>query len=117
VVDRRGEQRGRRYQALVVAGLPGQVAEQVPETAVGEPDPPVLAVDAEQHLRDGQGQQLRVAESGPSPPSAASRHNVIVDLHIKCGQEGVQVVRHSRSWPPSSHFPVDRHAVSKESII
>jgi hypothetical protein len=33
------------------------------------------------------------------------------------GQEGVQVVRHSRSRTPSSHVLTDRHAPFKESII
>jgi hypothetical protein len=77
----------------------------------------VLGVDPEQHLRGGQGQQLGVAESGPSSPAPAGRDYMIVDLHIQCGQEGVQVVRHSRSWPPSSHALADRHALFKESII
>jgi hypothetical protein len=117
VGDRGGQQRGRRHQALVVAGLLRQVAEQVPKPAVGEPDEAVLAVDAKQHLRHGQGHQRGVGELGPSSPTPAGRHDVIVDLHIECGQEGVQVVRHSRSLPPSSHVLADRHAVSKESII
>jgi hypothetical protein len=43
--------------------------------------------------------------------------HMIVDLHIQCRQEGVQVVRYSRSWMPSSHVKVDRHAMFKESII
>jgi hypothetical protein len=42
---------------------------------------------------------------------------MIVDLHMECGQEGVQVVRHNRSWTPSSHVLTDRHALFKEAII
>jgi len=101
----------------VVAGLVGQVPEQVTEAAVGEPDPAVFGVDPEQHLRRGQGQQLGIAESGSSSAASAGQHHMIVDLHIQCAQEGVQVVRHSRSWPPSAHARVDRHTMSKESII
>jgi hypothetical protein len=38
---------------------------------------------------------------------------MIVDLHVQCGQKGVQVVRHSRSWTP---FP-RLSAAFKESLI
>jgi hypothetical protein len=89
----------------------------MPQPAVGEPYPPVLAVDAEQDLGHGQGQQLGVAESGTTPPTPACRNHMIVDLHIQCGQEGVEVVRHSRSLTPSSHAQGDRHALFTESII
>jgi hypothetical protein len=112
-----GQQRGRGLEPFVVAGLLGQVGEQVAQSAVGEPYPAVLAVYAEQDLGHGQGQQLGVAESGTTSPTPACRNHMIVDLHIQCGQEGVEVVRHSRSLTPSSHARGDRHARFTESII
>ena len=29
---------------------------------------------------------------------------MVVDLHVQCGQEGIQVWRHNRPWMPSSPF-------------
>ncbi|HEX7462011.1 MAG TPA: recombinase family protein, partial [Dermatophilaceae bacterium] len=57
---------------------------------------------------------------GPPPPLTRWSNVVVdllVDLHTQCGQEGVQVFRHSRSWTLSSRFGRQRHAVFKESII
>jgi hypothetical protein len=101
----------------VVAGLLGQIPEQVPQPEACEPDPTMLAIDTQQYLRDRQTHQLGVGQPWPVAPALAGRNHVIVDLHIECGQEGVQVVRHSRSWTPSCHVLADRHAAFKESII
>jgi hypothetical protein len=101
----------------VIAGLLGQVPEKVPQPELREPDPAVLAIDPEQYLRDRQTDQLGVAQPWPAAPAQAWWNHMIVDLHIECGQEGVQVVPHSRSWMPSTHVRADRHAVFKESII
>src|SRR5215211_5450928 len=49
-------------QALVVAGLAGQIREQVAQPVMGEPQPMALRTGAQQHLGDGQTDQLRVAE-------------------------------------------------------
>jgi hypothetical protein len=66
---------------------------------------------------DRQADQLGIGQPGPAAPALACRNHMIVDLHMECGQEGVQVVRHSRSWTPSCHVLADRHTVFKESII
>jgi hypothetical protein len=45
---------------------------------------------------------------------------VIVDLHVQCGQEGIQVWRHNRPWMPSSHFkikPARRAGLNQESLV
>jgi hypothetical protein len=89
----------------------------VPQPEAGEPDPAVLAVEPEQYLRDRQTDQLGVGQPWPAAPALACWNHMIVDLHIECGQEGVQVVPHSRSWTSSSHVLTDRHAAFKESII
>jgi hypothetical protein len=89
----------------------------MPQPELREPDPAPLAVDFQQHLRDRQTDQLGIGQSWPAAPALACRNHMIVDLHMECGQEGVQVVRHSRSWTPSCHVLADRHTVFKESII
>jgi hypothetical protein len=91
--------------------------EQVPEPAVGEADPAVFVVEPEQDLSDRDGEQFGVSQSGSASASFARGNDMIVELHIECGQEGVQVVRHSRSWTPSFCAPWHRHATFKESII
>ncbi len=117
MVDGLGQQRRGGLESFVVAGLLGQVAEQVTEPAVREADPAVLAVESEQHLSHGQADQLGVGQAGPATPAVAGRCHVIVDLDIQCGQEGVQVSCHRGSWTPSIHVTGVRHAVFKESII
>ena len=94
-----------------------QVAEQVPEPALGESDPPMLEVEPQQALvprPDTPARRRRVGDVGHGP---ASRDHMIVDLYMQSGQEGVQAVRHSRSWTPACHARVDRHGVFKESAI
>jgi hypothetical protein len=67
----------------------------------------MLRPRAQQHLRHRQahqfgiGQFLRLAR-----PAPAGWDHVIVDLHIQCGQEGIQVWSHNRSWMPSSLFKI-----------
>jgi hypothetical protein len=94
----------------VVPGLVGQVAEQVPEPTVGQAHPAVLTVEPEQHLCHGQAHQLGVGQHRAATPSAAGRRHMIVDLHIQCGQESLQVSRHRKSWTPSSHAISVQHA-------
>jgi hypothetical protein len=52
--------------------------------------------------------------SGWTPATTGGRDHMIVDLHIQCGQEGVQVVRHSRSWaPPRISAPRSREPLAR----
>jgi hypothetical protein len=53
---------GRAAQPLAVAGLVRQVREHGPQVADSETDPPVLAVKAQQRLRDRQADQLGLAQ-------------------------------------------------------
>jgi hypothetical protein len=32
---------------------------------------------------------------------------MVVEQHVQCRQEGIQVVGHTRSWMPSSHVPIN----------
>ena len=121
VIDRRGQQRRGGFQPLVVPRLMGQVGEQVPQPGVAHPQPVMLRPGAQQHLRHRQAHQLGVGQllrlAGPAP---ARWDHMIVDLHIQCGQEGVQVCCHERSWMPSSHVvinPTRRAGLNQESLI
>jgi hypothetical protein len=114
MADRRGQQRRRGLEPLVVAGLFRQVGEQVAQPAVAHPQPVMLAAGPQQHLRHRQADQLGIRQALELAPAAPGRQDhVIVDLHVQFDQEGVQVVRHSRSWAPSSRSDT----AFKESLI
>lgn len=56
--------------------------------------------------------------TGPGPLPGAD--HAISDQYVQGRQEGVQVVRHSRSWMPSAHFminPTRRVSPNWESLI
>jgi hypothetical protein len=121
VIDHRGQQRRGGLEPLVVAGLMRQVGEQVPEPGVAHPQPVMLAAGARQHLGHGQARQLGVGQPFRLPgPGPSGRDHMVVDLHVQCGQEGVQVCCHERSWMPSSHVqinPTRRNSPNQESLI
>jgi len=55
-----------------------------------------------------------------SMPSPARRDHVIIDLRAQRDQEDVKVIRHSRSWIPSSHVlinPTHRTGPDWDSLI
>jgi len=121
VVHGRRQQRRGGFEPLVIAGLFGQVGEQVPEPGVAQAQPVVLRPGAQQHLRYGQADQLGIGELLRLPTARLARwDHVVVDLHVQCGQEGVQVWRHNRPWMPSSSFminPPRRGDPIQESLI
>ncbi len=62
-------------------------------------DPTPLTGEAEQLLRYGHTQQLRVGQLGLGTRQMITTptqrgQDTIVELDVECGQEGVQVVRH-----------------------
>jgi hypothetical protein len=97
------QQLGRAPQALVVAGLAGQVREQVAQVAAGISQPAGLRGEAEQGLHDRQGEQLGVAELGWDPHAWPPWCQVgcllqqLVYGDVQCGGEGVQVGHHEAS--------------------
>jgi hypothetical protein len=97
VADRQAELVAGGAQALVVAGLAGQVGEQVPEPVAGEPQPVAFGAGAEQDLGEGQADQLGVGELGRSSWSQAGAEQV-VDGDVQCGDEVVEVGAHETSW-------------------
>src|SRR5664279_3338955 len=88
-------------QALVVPGLPGQVREQVLELAAAEPQPAGLAGETEKGLRHSQCHQFGIADPGRDAHRGPPRHTVgvglqkVIDLHVECGHEGVQIGVHA----------------------
>jgi hypothetical protein len=80
----------------VVAGLLGQIREQLPEVGVGIAQPAGLRAEAEQGLQHRQGDQFGVGQLGHDPDCWPPRRQVrstlqqVVDLHVPCGGEGVQ---------------------------
>jgi hypothetical protein len=82
-----------RRAAACCSRTAGQVGERAGQRARDEPQPAGLRAHPEQHLGHGQGEQLGIRELGWSTRSGAAAQ-VVVDLDVQCGQEGVQVGRH-----------------------
>src|SRR6266536_2745425 len=113
------EQAGGCPQALVVAGLAGQVGKQVAQVPPGVAQPARLGGKPQQGLHDRQGDQLGVGELGLYPHAWPPWGQVgcllqqVVDGDVQCGGEGVQVGVHRASrldvgfqrgsWAPSCH--------------
>jgi hypothetical protein len=68
----------------------------VPESAAGEPQPAPFAVAAQQHLSDGQTDQLGVAQFGFATGTASGADQV-VDGDVQCRDEGVEIGVHEAS--------------------
>jgi hypothetical protein len=121
MIHHRRQQRRGGLEPLVVARLFRQVGEQVPEPGVAQAQPVMLRPGAQQHLSHRQADQLSVGQPFRlARPAPAQRDHMIVDLHIQCGQEGVQVWRHNRSWMPSSLVLINsprRSDPNQESLI
>jgi hypothetical protein len=73
----------------------------VPQVHAGMADPPGLRGIAQQRLHHRQGDQLSVAELGLQADDWAPRGQVgvllqqVIGSDVKCGREGVYVVRHT----------------------
>ncbi len=90
--DRRRE----RPQALVIARLLGQVGEEVAQAPASEGKELAVVGDRQEHLRDGQCNELGVSDlRRPARPSPHGQE--IIDPHVKCGDEGVKVGEHEAS--------------------
>ena len=86
-------------QSLVVAGLVGQMREQMPQPAIADPQPAVLVMAAQQHLGDGQADQLgvrqpRLAARMPTPWVGTQQ---VVDGDVQCDDEVVETGVHEAS--------------------
>ena len=86
-------------QAFVVAGLVGQIGEQVPQPAVAEPDPAVLVMTAKQDLSHGQGDQFAVGQAWSAAGVVATGigPQQVVDDAVQCGDEVVEGGVHEAS--------------------
>ena len=62
----------------------------------GEPQPAAFAVEPEQHLGDGQTDQLGIAELGLAT-GAMPRAEPVVDGDVQCHDEGVEIGVHEAS--------------------
>jgi hypothetical protein len=81
----------------------------------------MLGPGPEKHLRHRQADQLGVGQPFRlTCPGRPGNDHVVVDLHVQCDQEGIQVWSHNRSWMPSSHVhvnPVRHIGPDQESLI
>src|ERR1035437_5699523 len=87
-------------QALVVAGLVGQIGEVPTQVLVGVAEEPGLRGEAEQRLEHRHGEELGITQPGGDtylgPPDTKRRigRQFVVDLHVQCGSEGVHIGVH-----------------------
>ena len=103
----RVDQRGGGLDPLVVAGLFGQIREQVPKPAVTHSQPMMFASCAKQHLRRGQAHELGVGEPfRPPGPWPLRFDDMVVNDHIQFGEEGIKVRRTNvHRCPPAAAVP------------
>src|ERR671936_1470589 len=83
-------------QALVVAGLAGQVREQVAEAVAGESQPVAFRAGAQQDLGNRQADELGVAELGPAARTEPWAQQ-LVDGDVQCDDEVVETGVHGAS--------------------
>ena len=82
-------------------------------------DPAAFVVVAQHDLSHGQADQLTIGEIGSTATTSAGRNYVVVNQHVECGQEGVQVFRHT-SIMDTLHSRGDTdppHTIFTESLI
>jgi hypothetical protein len=91
--DDPSDRRGQRAQALVVAGLLGQIGRQVPKPPPRQGEELAVVGDRQEHLRDGQGDELGVGDARGMPRPAALGQEII-DAHVKCREQSVEVGEH-----------------------
>jgi hypothetical protein len=90
------DRRRQRAHALVVARLLGQIRKQVPQAPAREREELAVVRNRQKHLRDGQRDELGVGDLRwmPGPPPGRQE---IVNTHVKCDDEGVEVGVHEAS--------------------
>ena len=94
---------GAAPQPLVVAVAVGQIGEPRPQMRSREPHELRLVVEPQQRRDHRQGDQLRVrqlrGEPHHRPPRSQPRvlRQQVIDPHIQCGREGVQVRAHAEN--------------------
>jgi hypothetical protein len=81
----------------VVARLGEHVGEHSEQIGVGVDvaNPAAFVVVTQHDLGYGQADQFTISEIGTVAPTCAGRDYEVVDQHVQCGQEGVQVFRHT----------------------
>ena len=81
-------------QPLVITGLLRQVREHASQVLAGVTQPVRFGGEAQQRLRHRQAHQLGVGQyRRPAQPARSSQF--VVDLHVQCGDEGLDVVGHT----------------------
>jgi hypothetical protein len=88
------DQAKRGAEPIVVPGLLREVGEQTRQVLAGIAQPVRLGGEAEQRLGNRDTHQLGVGQHRwPARPPRSCQ--LVIDLHVQCGQEGVQVLRHN----------------------
>ncbi len=77
--------------APAIAGLLGQIPEQVSQAPARERQELAVVGDREKHLRDGQRDELGVGDLRTARPLPRGQEIEIVNTHVKCDDEGVAV--------------------------
>jgi hypothetical protein len=84
-------------ESSVVAGLGEHGGEHVQQVGGGVdvPNPATFVGVAQKDLRDREADQFTVGEFWSMSSAGTGRDYVVIDQHIECGEEGVQVVGHT----------------------
>jgi hypothetical protein len=91
-----GDRRSQGTHALVVAGLLGQIGKQVSQSPAGQREELAVVRNREKHLRDSQRDELTIGDLLRTARTLPRRQE-IVNTHVKCDDEGVEVGVHEAS--------------------
>lgn len=92
--------------SLAPPGLQREAREHLDQVRVRVTDPLAIRRDPEQMLGHDQTQQLNIVEGGLAagvtiPRRAESGQDPVIEVDVKCGQEGVEVSFHTQGLTPS----------------
>jgi hypothetical protein len=93
-LERLDDPRQQPAHPLVVAGLFGAAGKELREPPAGDGEKAPIAGTVEQHLGDSETDDLGVRGLGSATRALASRQGII-DVHVKCSEQVVEVRRHT----------------------
>jgi hypothetical protein len=104
LVEQPDDLRGQRADALVVAGLLGQIGKQMTQPPASEREKPPVAWTVQQHLSDGQADQLSVGDPWRMTPTATRQQDVI-GKDVESNEERVEAGGHRASKVDGARTP------------
>src|SRR5918998_2628276 len=104
LVEQPDDLRRQLTDALVVARLLRQIRKQVPQAVARDRQEPAVTGTIQQHLRNGQTDQLGIGNPG-RPASATARQQEVIGQHVESDEERVEAGGHWASKVDGARTP------------